>query len=141
MRKRFYALTALAVSFMPITVLAAAKCTQYTGGGLMNGVCQECYVSGKCQISDLFVVGNTVTQLILGLSGSVLLLMVIYGGFLWLTSSGNSTGIEKGKKVLVSSLIGLIIVFGAYTAVEFLMGALGVANTAEVFSRPFTQKK
>ena len=66
-----------------------------------------------------------------------MLLMVIYGGFLFLTSSGNSEQIGKAKKVLTGALIGLLIVFVAYAAIEFLLGALGVPNVADVFSRPF----
>jgi len=70
-----------------------------------------------------------------------MLLMMIYGGFLMLTSSGNSSQIEQAKKVLIGAVIGLVIVFIAYTAVEFILGALGVPNVAEVFSRPFATAK
>jgi len=66
-----------------------------------------------------------------------MLLMMIYGGFLMLTSSGSSGQIDKAKKIIVGAVIGLVIVFAAYTAVQFILGALGVPNVPEVFSRPF----
>jgi|GEM_PF-6244331 len=106
-------------------------------GGLLSGVSPLCGSAGSCQLSDFFVVGNNVVKLILGLSGSVMLLMVIYGGFMWLTSGGSADRIEKGKKILVGSAVGLIIVFGAYTLIQFILGAIGVANVAEIFKRPF----
>jgi hypothetical protein len=143
MRKRFYALPVIAAALSPLLARAADVCSRVSGKGLMDGVCQECYSNGQCQIADFFIVGNTVTKLILGLSGSIMLLMVVYGGFLWLASSGNSSMVEKGKKVLIGALIGLIIVFGAYTATQFLVASLvctaGQECTAvnEIFARPF----
>lgn len=109
--------------------------------GILSDLSVACAKCGSCEIADFFRVGNKITKFILGLSGSVLLLMIIYGGFLMLTSSGNSSMVEKGKKVLVSSLIGLVIVFGAYVAVQFIMGAMGVTNIDKVFQLPFESKQ
>jgi hypothetical protein len=144
MRKRLYTPPAILLGILAFARFALAdnKCdvTGYNAGanhGLLQGVQPVCAVCGTCSIADIFVVGNTITQLILGLSGSIMLLMIIYGGFLFLTSSGNSEQISKAKKVLFGSLIGLVIVFVAYTAVQFVLGALGVPNVADVFKRPF----
>lgn len=143
MRKGLYALFAGVAAFSPLLAKAADVCNRVSGKGLMDGVCVECFAEGRCQIADFFIVGNTITKLILGLSGSVMLLMVVYGGFLWLSSAGNSDMIGKGKKVLIGSTIGLIIVFGAYTATQFLVASLvcraGESCPAvnEIFARPF----
>jgi hypothetical protein len=37
-------------------------------------------------------------------------------------------------------MIGLVIVFVAYTAVQFILAALGVPNVDKLFSRPFQTK-
>lgn len=148
MRKRFYALLGTAAGFLaPVAALAfgvEGKCdlSNYKApGGLLADIThKECTACGQCDIADFFIVGNTVVKLILGLSGSVMLLMVIYGGFLWLTSGGNSSQVDKGKSVLTGALIGLVIVFLAYTAVQFILAALGVPNVDKVFSRPFQTK-
>jgi hypothetical protein len=65
-----------------------------------------------------------IAKLILGISGSVALALFIYGGFLMLVSRGNETIVTKGKSVLSGALIGLIIIFGAYTGVFFLIKTL-----------------
>ena len=106
-------------------------------GGLLAGVSDSCGRCGNCQLTDFFVVGNNVFRLLIGLSGSFALLMVIYGGFMWLTSGGSSERIEKGKKVLVGAVIGLIIVFGAYTVVELILAAAGVKGVPALLNRPF----
>lgn len=62
----------------------------------------------------------------LGISGSIAILMVIYGGVTWLTSGGSTDRITKGKNVLVWATIGLAIIFGAYSLVNFILSkALG----------------
>lgn len=149
MRKGLYALAAvISASLLPLAASAADVCTRVSGKGLFDGVCVECFNEGRCQIADFFIVGNSVVKLILGLSGSVMLLMVIYGGFLWLASGGNSNMVDKGKKVLISAVVGLIIVFGAYTATQFMVAALvcreGSSCTTivnEIFARPFQAVK
>ncbi len=120
--------------FYPNSALAAAP------GGLLTGISDKCASEGTCQLVDFLIVGVNVTKIILGLSGSIILIMFVYGGFLWLISAGNSTRVEQGKKVLSSSLIGLIIVFGAYTLIGFLLAAFGITDIAAYFKTPFSSK-
>lgn len=126
---------------LPSTSCNTSSYNASANHGLLNGIQPQCAVCGQCSLADIFTVGNTITKLILGLSGSVMLLMIIYGGFLWLTSEGNSSRVESGKKVMFGAIIGIVIVFGAYTATQFILGALGVPNATEVFGRPFQTKK
>lgn len=63
----------------------------------------------------------------LGITGSLALLLFIYGGFLWLTSGGNEDSIKKGKATIVWAVLGLVIIFGAYALVNFVISrALGL---------------
>jgi len=65
-----------------------------------------------------------IIKAVLGIVGSIALLMFIYGGFLWLTSGGSPEKIKKGKDVLVWAVIGLAIIFLSYTLVGFVINAL-----------------
>jgi hypothetical protein len=58
---------------------------------------------------------------ILGIIGSIALLMFIYGGFTWLTSGGSAENVKKGKEIIVWAVIGLAIVFLSYGLVTFLI--------------------
>jgi hypothetical protein len=49
----------------------------------------------------------------LGILGSLALLAFFYGGFLWLTSAGDSKKVSEGTEVMKWSIIGLVIIFGA----------------------------
>jgi len=57
---------------------------------------------------------------VLGVVGSLALIMFIYGGFTWMLSSGNATLVEKGKNILMWAVIGLVIIFSAYALVNFV---------------------
>jgi hypothetical protein len=53
--------------------------------------------------------------------GSVLAtLMVIVGGFLYMTSGLNPSGREKGKQMIISSVVGLVLLMGSYTLLKII---------------------
>lgn len=65
--------------------------------------------------SVLVRIGN----FMLGVSGAVALVVFTIGGFMWVMSAGNSKYVEKGKELMKSGVIGLVILFSAYTIVAF----------------------
>lgn len=65
-----------------------------------------------------------IIKAVLGIVGSIALLMFVYGGFLWMTSAGNREKVEKGKETLIWATIGLAVIFAAYAMVSFVLGAL-----------------
>lgn len=56
----------------------------------------------------------------LSLLGIILVTLVVYAGFLWMTAAGNDDQITKAKKILSSSIIGLIIILSAYAITRFV---------------------
>lgn len=63
-------------------------------------------------------------QAMLGVTGSIALLMFVYGGFLWLISGGEADKVKKGKEVMKWSILGLVVIIGAYTIVRAVVTAL-----------------
>lgn len=61
---------------------------------------------------------------VMGLIGSIALLMFIYGGFTWLTSAGNTEKVKKGKDILVWAAIGLVFIFSSYALVNFIINSI-----------------
>lgn len=64
-------------------------------------------------------------QILTGVSGSIALLMFVWGGVVWLTSGGSPEKVQKGKKVFTWASIGLLIIFGSYALVNAIFGAIG----------------
>ena len=59
--------------------------------------------------------------------GLIATVMVIYGGFLYITSAGDDGGAEKGKKILIYAATGIIIILISYALVNTLLQA-GTGN-------------
>jgi len=63
-------------------------------------------------------------EVVLSLLGVIFLVLLIYGGFIWMTARGNEQQADKAKTTMTNAIIGLIIVFGAYAISYFVVGAL-----------------
>ncbi len=61
-----------------------------------------------------------VLQIAIGIAFLISVLMLVYGGFLYITAAGNQETSEKGKKAIISALIGLAIVFLSYLIVNLV---------------------
>jgi len=75
------------------------------------------------------VVGTLITTL-LGFLGVIFMVLIIYGGYLWMTARGNEPAIEKAKKIITSATVGLAIVLGAYLITFIVLQLLTSPTTA-----------
>jgi hypothetical protein len=75
--------------------------------------------------ADLPSIVSTVVSTALSLIGIVLLVLILYGGFMWMTSRGNEEQIGKARKIITSAIIGLAIVLSSYAITVFVINALG----------------
>lgn len=62
---------------------------------------------------------------VLGLTGTIFFVLVVYAGLMWMTSAGNEESSTKAKKILTAAIIGLIIVLSAYAITTFVGNSLG----------------
>lgn len=68
---------------------------------------------------------ETITGIIniaLGFLGILATVIILYGGFIWMTSSGASEKIDRAKKIIISGVIGLLIVLSSYAIARFVFG-------------------
>lgn len=68
-------------------------------------------------------IGNLINQA-LAILGIIIVVLIIYGGFLWMTAGGNSENVDKAKKIIINATIGLIIVLAAYSITYFVIQAV-----------------
>jgi len=71
---------------------------------------------------ELFIA--KIIQTILSFLGVIFLILMLYGGYLWMTDRGNADRMAKAQKVMEAAVIGLIIVVGAYAISYFVVNAL-----------------
>jgi len=70
-----------------------------------------------------------VVRFILGFLGIIAVVMIMYGGWLWMTASGQPERIEKAKRTLIAAVIGLIIILAAFAIVTFVINFTDQAIT------------
>lgn len=58
---------------------------------------------------------------LLSIVGALAVVLIIYAGFLWMTSAGNEEKISTAKKLLAGSVVGLLIIFSAYAIALFVV--------------------
>ncbi|TAN33490.1 hypothetical protein EPN28_01600 [Patescibacteria group bacterium] len=75
---------------------------------------------------DIRVIAARIIRIALSLIGMVLVVLILYGGFLWMTAGGNDEQIGKAKKVIINAIVGLIIIMASYAIVLFVMKMLGI---------------
>ena len=85
----------------------------------------ESYASGiGLGDTDPRVMIARIVQIILGFLGIIAVGLIIYGGFLWMTSNGNEEQISRAKKTLINAVIGLIIILASFGIVSFILASL-----------------
>jgi len=84
------------------------------------------YEEGNYSLDDILIIVISASRWILGIVGSLALLMFIYGGFTFLTSAGSSEKIGQAQKIIVAAVIGLIIVFASYLIIKFVLQSIGL---------------
>lgn len=74
-----------------------------------------------------FVIGKII-QATLSLLGIIFIILMIYGGGLWMTAKGNEQQVDKAKDLITAAIIGLVIVVAAYAISYFVIKTIGGAG-------------
>lgn len=77
---------------------------------------------------------GTIIRVALTTLGIIAIILVIYGGFKWMTAGGSEENVGDAKKILYSGAIGLVIILSAYALTNFILGTLLTATGATGFS-------
>lgn len=72
------------------------------------------------------VVGSIINAA-LSMVGLIFLVLMVYGGFLWMTARGEESNIEKAQKIISAAVIGLVVIMAAYAITFFVTSRLEAA--------------
>lgn len=79
--------------------------------------------------TDIPTLIGTVLNSTLSLVGVIFLVLIVWGGFLWMTARGNDQQVEKSKQLIIAAVIGLVIIAGGYVITNFVLGEILRATT------------
>ena len=66
------------------------------------------------------IIGNII-NIVLGFMGIILLCLILWAGFLWMTAGGDSKKTETATALIKNAIIGLIIIVAAFAISNFVM--------------------
>ena len=118
-RLRAAALTAAVGVFVALPAFA-----QGTGADLGLGYATAIGLAS----GDVRTVASRIISYFLGLLGIVTVLIMLYAGFLWMTSGGSEEKVQTAKKWMVNGVIGLMIVMSAFAITQFIFRAITGEN-------------
>ena len=114
---------------------AATSFTQFTGG--LEAPSTANYSPGLVKATNARDYVLNVTNFALGFLGLIAVVIIIYGGFMYVTAAGKEEQAGKGKKAITYSMIGIIIIMGSYALVNTILQApSGVEGETPAGSAP-----
>ncbi len=115
---------------LAIAVISAFAVTPVlaTTGALNVGLTYGTYTGLGTQ--DLRVGIMAIINVLLGFLGIIAIIIILYGGFMWLTSAGAEDKISQAKKIISAGIVGLVIIFISYAIVTFVIESLITATGA-----------
>jgi len=79
---------------------------------------------------DIRATVASIINVAMGLLGIVAVVIILYGGFTWMTAGGNEENVSKAQKIIVSGIIGLALILASWAIARFVLESL-VTATAE----------
>lgn len=127
---------ALALAIVPLAVTAVAGAETLNIGGCVGGgtgvdvgSAGQCAPSntagGTTKVNDTI---KTIVNVFSAIVGVISVIMIIFGGFKYITSGGDTGNITSAKNTIIYAVLGLVVVALAQFIVQFVLNK--VAGTA-----------
>lgn len=105
---------AIFVAFLPVSTFAQSSAQNGAEAALGTGVPTQLFGTGG--------IVTTITNLLLFIAGALAVIMIIIGGLRYATSGGNASAVTAAKNTILYAIVGLIVAFLAFAAVNFILG-------------------
>lgn len=73
-----------------------------------------------------------IVRYIMTFLGIIAVVIILLGGFKWMTAAGNEDKVGEAKKLIIAGIIGLIIILAAFAIVTFVVGMTNSALNGEI---------
>lgn len=100
---------------LPLSVLAVDP-----RGSLQEAARDTGLVSDKEPVEIIVEIINVLLYFL----GSIVIVLILWAGFKWMTSAGNADAVKKSRETIINAVIGLIIIFASYAILNFVFDSL-----------------
>lgn len=109
-----------AVLFLPLTALAALLSEVRTASAECDTTSWKYCNPLEGTISTLAEAGTKTIQTLLGLIGTIALLLLIIAGLTYMTAAGDEAKVKQAKSIVTGTLVGLGIALIAFSLLQTL---------------------
>lgn len=113
-----------AVGLMASTMLMMSSIAAVSAQGFISPSDNPSAVSAATQgQGSIRQLALTIVNFFLTFLGLIAVIMIIYGGFLYVSAAGKEDKIESAKKIIMYSIIGILIILLSFAIVNTILGA------------------
>ena len=93
-------------------------------GGLEDLGQASGYETSGISQTTISSIAGTAVSVFLSILGIIFIVLMLYGGYLWMTARGSEEQLTKAKELIQAAVIGLIIIVAAYAISFFIFNWL-----------------
>ncbi len=116
---RFLMMFAMVFAVASVAVSPALAQDPYGIEDISDG--SESLALGNKNPKDLAV---SIINIILGFLGLLAVVIILIGGFKWMTAGGNEDNVSSAQKIIVAGVIGLVIIFAAWGIASYVISTM-----------------
>lgn len=128
-QRSFYISVLVCIVFIPSVLFTAGIPADTVNFGLSN---IDSSIGLSNDVSIIQIITNII-RVVLGLLGIIVVGLIMYAGFLWMTAAGNDEKIATAKKIMTNAVIGLAIIMSAFAITQFVIRSLSDATGSGSF--------
>ena len=126
MTKKIFATSVWTIIIVGQLLFGGHTVKAYSTSSVMNNLESVARGSYDVNTNENTLLDNiaTIIQVVLGLLGTIFVILMIYAGILWMTAGGNDTQVKKAQNIIQRAAIGLFIVVLAYAITYFILNVV-----------------
>src|SRR3989338_3895074 len=129
MKRFWFKLGLLGLAFTAMAIVVPDAWAQSPAAEGLGEFARQAGFGGTAGIR--LIIGRLIRSMLV-LVGVVLVVLILYGGALWMMAGGAADKITKARAVIVNAIVGLLIVFASFAITQFVVSSLVRATSSSV---------
>ncbi len=121
MKKIFFSLFAFCLLALPSIAMASDLIDEGFGIGGTYGLKTNNNAQVNLSSENPINMSVRIINFVIGFLGLAAVVIILVGGFKWMTSMGNQDTVKKAKNLIIAGVIGLIIILAAWGLTRFVV--------------------
>lgn len=120
----------LIIFFLALTILVPVSASAQTYDSEVGLVPKECFGTAEnCNLCSVLTLVTNISDMVIGFSGAIAILMFTAGGILLVANYGNESWIKMGKEIIIAAVIGIFIIFLSWTLINLIIFSIYGGDT------------